>query len=86
MSKRELSIARKIQRVTEALALGKKHYARVDELMGKLPAEAKSGKWMRLDTGGRVAKVVDQTAELAAKGVLWKPCGFRRWDLIVKEM
>lgn len=85
LSKKEKEIAGKVQRVIDAQNAGRKYYARADELLAALPKNVLEGEIVRLNEKGRTARVIDQVKALEEEGILWKPCGFRRWDLKVKD-
>ena len=79
---KKVDLADLARRQQRALALGKRHYGRADQLMDAIMLEAHPGDRIPLGEGNKVALVVDNFAQ---KTTVFKPCGVRRFELKVVE-
>ena len=72
----------KIRQILKAKAIGRQYYARADRLLDALAAVLPVGVPVPLDTKGKTATLVDPFGK---KFVAFRPLGFRRFELEVKD-
>lgn len=85
MSKKKNDLASKALACIKAKEAGKRSYARADRLLAEIAKATEPGKEIVLNEAGHKAILHDKFAESGDKGIVWTPCGARRWELEVIE-
>jgi len=82
--RRQKKLAKKVQQYFDAKEAGRRAYAQADRLLDEVAGEIRAGRDIQLfdadGNPGEKARLVDQFAE---KSIVWKPCGVRRYDLVM---
>jgi hypothetical protein len=77
-------LAKKVQKYFEAKEAGRVAYAQADRLLDEISGEVKPGTEIQLyDKKGDPVRPVRFVDLFAEKNVVFKPCGVRRYDLVI---